>query len=149
MSLSTSASLAKIDLPRARMRHHLAARPLDDDLAEMHEGNAVGQLKRYVHIVLDHNDGHVARNRKEQLLHILALVDRQSGEGLVEEQETRLLRQGHGDLDATALAIGGLGQWPMGERIETDALQRLVCAADNRRLAVEADETVPAQRRQA
>ena len=64
------------------------------------------------------------------LLHVAPLVDREAGERLVEQQHLRVLRQRHGDLDAAALAIGGLRQRPLGDVAEADARQRRARALD-------------------
>ena len=54
-------------------------------------------------------------------LHVAALVDRETGERLVEQQHLWVLRQRHGDLDARAFAVGGLRQRAVGDVIEADA----------------------------
>ena len=60
-----------------------------------------------------------------------------------------LLRQRHGDLDAPLLAIGRLRQRPVGDVVEADALERGVRLRQQVLLAVERDQRIPAQRRQA
>src|SRR6266849_3090787 len=55
MSWSSSASFAKIDLPGPGVRHHLASRALDHHLAEVQHGDALGEVQRHVHVVLDHH----------------------------------------------------------------------------------------------
>ena len=102
-----------------------AARALDDHLAVVQHGDALGKAQRRVHIVLDHHDGHVARDRGEQRADGLALGLGQSGERLVEQQHFRLLRQRHGEFEPSPLAIGGLDHDPLGTVAEPDALQRL------------------------
>src|SRR5882757_10410616 len=66
MSASNKASVAKIDLPRARMCHDLAAGSFDFDLAEMQHRDAFGEIERDIHVMLDHDDRHLARDRREQ-----------------------------------------------------------------------------------
>ena len=78
------------------------------DLAEMQERDPVGEIEHHVHVVLDHDDGDVARNPGQKPAHVAPLVRRQAGEGLVEQEKLRLLRQRHGDLDAPPLAVRGL-----------------------------------------
>src|SRR6185437_5773970 len=78
-----------------------------------------------------------------------ALVDRKTGERLVEQQEARLLRQRHGDLDAPALAIGGFGQWALGDPVKADPLKRRAGLGEQRLLPPEQEDRVPAQRREA
>ena len=122
------------------MCHHLGAAALDHHLAEVHHGDALGELQRHVHVVLDHHDGDVARDRGEQALHVTPLVDRQAGERLVEQQHLRVLRQRHGDLDAAALAVGGLRERPSGDMQQPDPRERRPARLDQRRLSVETAE---------
>jgi hypothetical protein len=58
-----------------------------------------------IHVVLDHHDGDVARNRAQQLVNLVSLLDRQPGKRFVQEEQLGLLRQRHGDLDTAPLAI--------------------------------------------
>src|SRR5512143_2338543 len=60
ISWSARASLAKVDLPGARVGDDLGARALDDHLAEVEHGDALREVQRDVHVVLDHDDGHFA-----------------------------------------------------------------------------------------
>src|SRR5262245_1032904 len=144
-----SALLAKVDLPGARVGNHLGARAFDDHLAEMQQRDSFGEFERHVHVVLDHHDRHVARDRLQQLPYIVALVDREARERLVEQQDLGVLRQRHGDLHPPLLAVGGLRQRPIGDVLEADAPTRVTPARDESGLMVEAAERVPAQRRQA
>ncbi len=138
------ASLAEIDLPRARVRDHFAPRALDDHLAEVQHRDPLGEVEGHVHVVLDHDDRHVARNARDQPQHVAPLVDRQPGEGLVEEQYSWILGQRHGHLDAAALAVRGLGERPVGEVIEADPRQGLARLDRQRLLPAEPHERVPA-----
>src|SRR6185436_17772387 len=115
MSLSTSASVAKVDLPGARVRDDLGAAALDDHLAEVEHGDALGEVERHVHVVLDHHDGDITRDGADEVEDVATLLDREPGERLVEQQEPGLLSQRHGDLDPAALAVRGLGERPVGE----------------------------------
>src|SRR5207245_835698 len=60
MPESSSASVAKINLPGARIGDHLRARTLDDDFAVVQYRDALGKCQRSIHVVLDHHDGHIA-----------------------------------------------------------------------------------------
>ena len=110
---------------------------------------ALGKVERYVHVVLDHHHRDVAGDRRQQPLHIAPLVDREPGKGLVEQQDSRALRQRHRDLDPAPFAIGGLAERPVGEVAEPDPVERGAGAGGQRLLAVEPDERVPAQWRPA
>src|SRR2546425_10216838 len=149
MSLSTSASFAKVDLPGARMGDHLGARALDDHLAQMQHGDALGEVEGHVHVVLDHDDRHRARDGGDQPQDVAPFLDREPGEGLVEPQDPGILGERHGDLDAAALAVRGLRDGAIGEMVEPDAREHLAGPGDQRRPPLEPDERIPAQRRQA
>src|SRR3569832_2112562 len=144
-----SALVAKIDLPRARIVDDVAARALDDHFAEVQERDALGEFEGNVHVVLDHHHRDVARDAHETLVHVAALVDRETGEGLVQQQDLRLLRKRHGDLDAPPLAVGGLRQRPTRNPLLADLLQGGPRVLDNVSLPFHVDERIPAQRRQA
>src|SRR5438067_11390074 len=73
MPESSSASVAKINLPGARIGDHLRARTLDDDFAVVQYRDALGKCQRSIHVVLDHHDGHVAWDGVEQRANPLPL----------------------------------------------------------------------------
>ena len=84
----------------------------------------------------------------DQRLHRRALLARQPGERLVEQQHARLLRQRHGDLHAALLAVGHLGDRPLRQVLQPDALQ--APPSPRRRTgSAKRAERVPAQRAQA
>src|SRR5919201_3450340 len=118
MSLNTSASVAKVDLPGARMGDHLGASALDDDFAQVQYGDAFGEVEGDIHVVLDHDDRHRAWDGADQPQHVAPLLDREPGEGLVEEEDPGILGERHGDLDTTTLAVRSLRHQPIGEVIE-------------------------------
>src|SRR5262249_21918261 len=140
MSASSSASFAKVNLLGARMRHHLGAGPLDLDPTEMQDRDALGEIERHIHVVLDHDDGHLARDRRQQLLHFPPLVAREAGEGLVEQKHFRVLRQGHRDLDPSPLAVGGLAERPVEQMVEPNSRQGIVRGAEQRLLPPQPDQ---------
>ena len=92
----------------------------------MQHGDALGERQRRVHVVLDHHDGDVARNAFEQRADRLALRLRQPGKRLVEQQDLRLLRERHRELEPAPFAIGRLAHHPIAERAEPDAVERLI-----------------------
>ena len=69
----------------------------------------------------------------KQAQHVAPLVDRQAGERLVEQQHLRVLRQRHGDLDAAALAVGGVRERPIGQMVQPDPRERRPAWLDQRR----------------
>ena len=119
---------------------------LDDHLAEMEHGDALGEVERHVHVVLDHDDGDVTGDGADEAEDVATLLDREPGERLVEQQDPGLLGQRHGDLDPAALAVGGLGERPIGEMAQAHAVERRPRLGDQRLLPAEPDERVPAQR---
>ena len=140
--------MAKVDLPRARVGHDLRARAFDDHLAEMQERDPVREAERHVHVVLDHHGRDLPRDLRQQATDVEALLRRQAGEGLVEEQHLRVLRQRHGDLDPAPLAVGRLGQRPVLGVVEADPGERRLGPLDEIGAARERRERVPARRRQ-
>ena len=80
--------------------------------------------------------------------HILHGVSLCLGEGLVEQQQPRALRQRHGDLDAPPLAIGGLSQRTGAQMREADLRKTGARRLDQGAVAVEACPRIPAPRRQ-
>ena len=105
------------------MRHHLRARSFHDHLALVQDGDTLGEGERDVEVVLDHDHRDPARDGGELVLDLAPLFLRETRERLVEEQHARLLRQGHGDLYAALLAVGGVGQAPVGGRAQPDPVQ--------------------------
>src|SRR6266480_4171507 len=105
MPLRRSALFAKIYLPGARIGDHLGARAFDDHFAKMQKRYPIGKVERHIHVVLDHDDGDLTRNGDEELAHILSLVDGEAGERLVEQNKLWILRERHGNFDASPLAI--------------------------------------------
>src|SRR5690348_12007083 len=149
MWLSLSALVAKIDLPRAGVGNHLGAVALNDHLAEMQKRDALGEFQCHVHVVLDHDDSDVARDGQQQLVHVAALVDRETGKGFVEQQNFWILRQRHGDFDAATLPVGRLCQWAVGNMSQSDPVKRRLRVLDKMPLALEIYQWVPARWRQA
>src|SRR5271169_977649 len=149
MSASVSALFAKIDLPRARISDHFGAGTFDDHLAKMQKRDAIGKVERGIHVVLDHYYGYVARNSLKKFAHVLPFVNGKPGKRLIEQQDFRILRQRHGDLDAAPFTVGGLRQRPVRDVIESDTRKCLASRGHQVLLPVERQPWIPAQRRQA
>src|SRR5262249_34164762 len=85
---------------------------------------------------------------QQQLLHVAALVDRQAGKWLVEQQDLWILRQRHRDFDAAALTIRCLPQWTVSNMPEPDPFERCLRTLDKVTLTLEIDQRVPPRRLQ-
>src|SRR5215475_5749334 len=147
MWLRVRALVAKIDLPRSRIGDHFSPVALDDDLAEMQKRDALGKLQCDVHVVLDHHNGDVARDRQKKILHVASLIDRQTGKWLIEQQHLRILCQRHRYFDSTPFAVGRLGQRAVRDVGEADLFQRGPRTFDKVALAFEVDQRIPSRRR--
>src|SRR5437588_416516 len=66
-----------------KTRRPCGARAFDDHFAKMQKCYPICQIERHIHVVLDHDDGNLARNGDEELAHILSLINGETGERLV------------------------------------------------------------------
>src|SRR5258708_16023894 len=119
------ASVAKVDLAGFGIGHHFGARPLDDHAPVVQHRDAIGHVERGIHVVLDHHHCGLAWHAVDQALHLRALLARQAGERLVEQQHARLLRERHGDLDAALFTVCHLRYGPPRYAFQPDAGQHL------------------------
>src|SRR5260221_9747916 len=117
--------IPKVNLTGFGIGHHFGARPFDDDPPVVQHGDAIGHVERGVHVVLDHHHCGLARHAVDQALHLRALLARQAGERLVEQQHARLLRERHGDLDAALFTVCHLRYGPPRYAFQPDAGQHL------------------------
>src|SRR5579884_2285036 len=148
MSSRTRASGAKVDLVSTWIGDDFAARPFGDDPTEMEECDPLGQIESRIHVVLDHDERDFTGYAAQEVKDVAALLRRQPGERLVQEQDPRMLRERHGDLHPAALTVRRVAQGTVCDLGETDARQRLACGLDQRLLPFETDERIPAQRPQ-
>ena len=92
----------------ARTIQHLVRRPLFDQHAFFHHGDAVRDLGHHAEIVGDEHHAHafflLDAGDQRQDLRLRGHVQR--GGGLVGDQQRRFQRQRHGDHHALALAAG-------------------------------------------
>src|SRR5258708_4096183 len=123
--LRARASVAKVDLAGFGIGHHFGARPLDDHAPVVQHRDAIGHVERGIHVVLDHHHRGLARHAVDQALHLRALLARQAGERLVEQQHARLLRERHGDLDAALFSVRYFRYGPPRYALQPDAGQHL------------------------
>src|SRR5216683_3595936 len=115
-----TASVPKIYLARLRVPYDFTAGSLDDHAAVMEYGNPFRQIERGVHVVLDHDHGHVPRNPGDQGFHRDAFLERESGKRLIEQQQPGFLGERHRDLDAALFSVGHFTDRSRGALIEAD-----------------------------
>src|SRR6266576_1618175 len=144
---SPAFSDAKVYLACLRVGHDFAARSLDDHATVMEHGNALCQIECRIHVVLDHYHGHIARNRGNQCFYRDALLERKSGKRLVEQQQLRLLRERHGDLDAALFAISDFADCSRGASLETDQCKHAARLFAQTGLKSERLESIPTRAR--
>src|SRR3954468_23145622 len=81
-SRSSSMRLSQVDLAHARIAADLFGRALDEDAAADHHDDAAGEAEHHVHVVLDEEDGELARQRLDGAEEGRAFVLRHPGGGL-------------------------------------------------------------------
>ena len=93
--------------------------------ALVHHGDAVGHHERLGLVVRDVGEGGVERALQllQLDLHVLAQLEIERAERLVEEHEGRLEHEAAGDRHALALAAGQRRHAPLAETFQADALQ--------------------------
>src|SRR5215831_17912858 len=91
LHLLTAADL----LPRSRLQH----------LAEMEDGNMLGDVEYHVHIVLDEKDGEVAIEVGEKAYHLRGLARRQPGGRFIQKQDLRVAGEAEDDFELSLLAV--------------------------------------------
>ena len=98
------------------LAEHLGYPPDLLDAPGVDDRHLLGDLERLL-LVVRHEHGrhvHVVVEAPQPLAQLFAHGRVEGAERLVEQQDLGLLSQRHGDLDAAALTIGGLGQRPLG-----------------------------------
>ena len=115
------------DVVGRRIDDQLLRRADLDDLAILHDGDAVGQPDRLVEIMGDEDDGlvqHVLQPH-QLVLHLAADQRIERRERLVEEPDFRLGREAAGDADALLLAAGQFARIEMLAAAQADQLDHL------------------------
>src|ERR1043166_6442458 len=107
LSTSSSNLASEIGLDHARVRLHLARRAFDEPQAMVHDEYALRHVHHQVHVVLDHDDGHVSF-----LVDVLQSFQKephlrgvQAGGRLVQHEELRSRGERPGDLEHALLAV--------------------------------------------
>ena len=95
----------EVDLEDPRVALDLLHRPLAEDRALVEHGHLAGDLPDELHVVLDDQHRSVGRDRLEQLAGARRLLVGHAGHRLVHEQQLRILRDHHPDLEPLLLAV--------------------------------------------
>ena len=98
-----------------------------DDPAVVEDGDAVGHRQGLALVMGDEDEGdaEIALQGLELDLHLLAQLEIERAQRLVEQQHLRLVDQRAGKRHALALAAGKLRGPPCVEALERDQIQRL------------------------
>src|SRR5262245_24096343 len=116
---------AEIDFHDPVVLLHLVDRALAEDAALVKHRHRPRDTAHELHVVLDHQNGSILRDRPEKLGRLLGLLVGHPGHRLVDQQELRLLDDDHPDLEPLLLAVaqaarafaGLVGQPDRGERV--------------------------------
>jgi len=117
---------AEVGVEHRRVLRDGGGRAVGDLLARGHHHHAFAEVHDEAHVVLDQQDGHAfvgQRAHEARELGGLGVVE--AGRGLVEDQQRRLQREGAGDLEVLALAVGQVGRELAGKGFKAGAFQRL------------------------
>ena len=110
----------------------------------MQHGDAIGERADHVHVVLDDEQRHLARQPLEHAGHPLGLLRRHARGRLVEEEEFGTRGQGHADLELTLLAVGERARRRREPVPQADRLRRLRRALEGRAQSIHPPEEAPA-----
>src|SRR5256886_13532107 len=122
-------ALSQIDLEHARITLYLLHRALAQDRTLVEDRHLGAELADEFHVVLDDQDGAVARDAEEQLGGARGLFVRHARHRLVDEEELGILRHHHPDLQPLLLAVRQRARQHAALGGKADLLQRAVDAA--------------------
>src|SRR5215831_11819934 len=123
---ATMTAGAKIDLPDHRVCDHVLHRILDENPTLMKHRNDPGDHADELHIVLDDNEAGADVDGPQQRDGALDLVGGHAGCGLIEQDQLRVLRHRHADLDPLPLAVSEGADVPLCPRGEAELHQQLI-----------------------
>src|SRR5581483_7313603 len=117
------------DEARARLLVDVLRRADLDNLAFIEDGDAIGHRQRLALVVGDEHEGdaELLLQRLELLLHLLAKLQVERTERLVEKEHLRSVDERAGESDALALAAGKLSGPALLETLELDHGERVFC----------------------
>ena len=109
--------LVLLDLSDAAFRQHLA---------EMHDGDALGDLPHERHVVLDHKDGVTALQLVDQAGGLLRFRLRHPGSRFVEQEHLRILHDEHRQFQPLGLSVAQVCGKGFGLVLEPDHAKHVV-----------------------
>src|SRR3989441_2230802 len=122
-SIGRLAPASEIDLEDARIALDLLYRALAEHRPLMEHRDLAGDLPHEFHVVLDDEDRPVGGDRLEQLPRPRGLLVGHAGDRLVHQQELRILRDHHTDLEPLLLAVRDGARLPLRLGRELHGLQ--------------------------
>src|SRR4026209_1086179 len=120
---SSVSGMAEIDVSYFRIGLPLLRRALEDHAPPVQHRDAVGKRERHIHVVLDHDERDVARQRGDPARDALALARGDARAGLVEKDYARAGVQRERELELAPLAVGDLRHRLACAMREPDTLQ--------------------------
>src|SRR3546814_7784181 len=117
-------AVPQVELLHLRVALYLVGRAFSEDAPVVHQGDALGDAQGDVHGVLDDDEAHMRQQRLQDVDEVAPLAGRQSGGGLVEEDEARCAGQRQGDLQLALLAMAQLGDRLLTHRLQMDGGQQ-------------------------
>src|SRR6266478_5230049 len=123
-SIGPLAATAEIDLEDTRIALDLLDWPLAQHGPLVEHGDLAGDLPHELHVVLDDENRAVRGDRLEQLTRARGLFVGHPGDRLIDQQELRILRDHHADLEPLLFAVRQGAGLPIGLVGELHGLER-------------------------
>ena len=89
----------------------------------MEHGHGLGDAAHELHVVLDHHHGVLAGQAVQELGGVLRFLVRHAGDGLVDQQHPRVLREQHADLEPLLLSVREQARAHLGVLFQPDRLE--------------------------
>src|SRR5262245_40772953 len=97
-----------------------------EDAAVVQHGHALDHAQRHVHVVLNDDEADVLRHRGEDLDQLGALLGREAGGRLVEQDEAGRAGQRQGDLELALLAVAEFAYQPIAHLLQVHGLDQVL-----------------------
>src|SRR6478735_7037252 len=123
-----TSSIAKVDLPDARVSAHLFGRTGGDELTLVQHHDPIGVAENDFDVVLGEENRELLPSRevRRERHESLTLLGRHACRRLVHEEQARAVGDRHGELQALDVAVGQLGGRLLFLVVETDAAEQRV-----------------------